>query len=441
MKNLIKEEIDEIKYLFGYQRGVVISEQPIDVRKVDKSNLPKSDYLGAGGQFEKNYIPQMSKSNLDTQSKYLTEFKELKKKYSNTLPVEEFYTSTNPYFRDWVKTRIENLNPIEHANKFLSKSKDFFKKYFDYNANPEILDKISKISEKNGGYSSHKQIKRTIDDLLNSYFNKFNFVLDFDFNELSNAIMYVYPSNLDGKIYICALSNTIFGGFKLGNNETWEECILHEIGHLVDGYFGRNSINFHASDNGRSLNSKVSPYPHKSMSKSFFDLNKILDFESNIDYRKNEKEQFTRFKILNNLLSKEGLKITSSLNDFLQIFKKLIDNGTIKFGLWEAKYACSTKQTFGGIIVIDKDCETLKYIKSKYDYFAIFVNNTNSPSLYYLFANYSTINILDSKSGVELPEVNYSIDLNKMYDDWKNEYVMNIDKKQSQSTAPDFPSA
>ena len=28
MKNLIKEEINEIKYLFGYQRGVVISEQP-----------------------------------------------------------------------------------------------------------------------------------------------------------------------------------------------------------------------------------------------------------------------------------------------------------------------------------------------------------------------------------------------------------------------------
>ena len=28
MKNLIKEEINEIKYLFGYQRGIVISEQP-----------------------------------------------------------------------------------------------------------------------------------------------------------------------------------------------------------------------------------------------------------------------------------------------------------------------------------------------------------------------------------------------------------------------------
>jgi hypothetical protein len=145
--------------------------------------------------------------------KNIIEFNELKKKYNKILPVKEYYTTNNPYFGNWVETRIKNLNPIGHANKFLSKSKDFFKKYFDYNTTPEILDKISKISEKNGGYSSHNQIKKTIDGLLNSYFNKLNFVLDFNFNEKSDAIMYVIPTDLDGKIYICALSDTIFGGF------------------------------------------------------------------------------------------------------------------------------------------------------------------------------------------------------------------------------------
>jgi len=434
--NLMESTIGDVKPLISEQ------DAPFDVKKINQSDyMPKSDYLGPQGQFQQNYAKETTKSNLDTQSKNIIEFNELKKKYNKILPVKEYYTTNNPYFGNWVETRIKNLNPIGHANKFLSKSKDFFKKYFDYNTTPEILDKISKISEKNGGYSSHNQIKKTIDGLLNSYFNKLNFVLDFNFNEKSDAIMYVIPTDLDGKIYICALSDTIFGGFKLGNNETWEECVLHEIGHLVDGYFGRNSINFHASDNGYSTNRKVSPYPHKSMSKSFFDLNKILDFESDTDYRKNEKEQFTRFKILNSLLSKEGLKITASLNDFLQIFKKLIDNGTIQFSFWNTRYACNTTQTFGGIIVIDKDCETLKYIKSKYDYFNIFVNNTDSPSLYYLFANYSTINILDSKNSIELPQVNYSINLNEMYNDWKNEYVMNTPEKQSQDTIPDFPTA
>jgi hypothetical protein len=208
--NLMESTIGDVKPLISEQ------DPPFDVRKINQSDyMPKSDYLGTGGQFQQNYAKETTKSNLDTQSKNMIEFNELKKKYNNILPVEEYYTTTNPYFRGWVESRIKSLNPIEHAKKFVPYVKDFFKQYFDYNKNPDIINKISEISKKNGGYFSDKQIKRTIDSLLNSYFNKLNFVLDFDFNEKSRAIMYVYPSNLDGKIYICALSDSIFGGFKL----------------------------------------------------------------------------------------------------------------------------------------------------------------------------------------------------------------------------------
>ena len=46
MKHLIKEEINEIKYLFGYQRGVVISEQTYsDVKPhITESTLDKKSF-------------------------------------------------------------------------------------------------------------------------------------------------------------------------------------------------------------------------------------------------------------------------------------------------------------------------------------------------------------------------------------------------------------
>jgi hypothetical protein len=434
--NLMESTIGDVKPLISEQ------DPPFDVRKVNQSDyMPKSDYLGPQGQFQQNYAKETTKSNLDTQSKNIIEFNELKKKYNKILPVEEYYTTNNPYFRGWVESRIKSLNPIEHAKKFVSYVKDFFKQYFDYNTNPDIINKISEISKKNGGYFSDEQIKRTIDSLLNSYFNKLNFVLDFDFNEKNRAIMYVRPYDLDGKIYICALSSSIFGGFKLGDDATWKESILHEVGHLVDGYFSRNDIKFYSSDGGKNSTSKVAAYPHKSMSKSFLDFNKIIDVNTYSVYQEDKAEQFTRFKVLNDMLSKGGLKVTSNLKDFLEVFRKLIDDKTIQFGFWNTKYACNTTQTFGGTIIIDKDCETLDSIKSKYDYLDIFINNTSSPSLYFLFGNYTTINILEPKSGVELPTVEYSINLNEMYNDWKNEYVMNVPDKQSQDTIPDFPTA
>jgi hypothetical protein len=431
--NLMESTIGDVKPLISEQ------DTPFDVRKVNQSDyMPKSDYLGAGGQFEKNYTPQVSKQNADIISEPIKKFENLKKKYSITLPKEEYYTSKNSYFQEWVQTKIKSLKPISQSKKFLSYAKDFFKQYFDYNKNPEIIDKISKISQKNGGDNSPEKIKSTIDGLLNSYLNQLNFVLDFAYNEKNpQTIMFVRPGDLNGKIYVCGLSGSLFSGYQLSNDLIWRESILHEIGHLVDGYFYHNNIKFHSSDEGDANIGKVSKYPHQDMSKTFFDFNQIIrDFDADIDYRKDNVEQFTRFKVLFDILSKKGLNVGSNLSQFIDSFNKCLEDGTIIIGY----NRCQTKIQ-NGVLIIDKTCKSLKYVLSKKDFLGIYFNLYSNSSLWWLFSNYTTIKILKPRASFELPTVNYSIDLNKMYDDWKNEYVMNIDDKQSQDTIPDFPTA
>ena len=250
-------------------------------------------------------------------------------------------------------------------------------------------------------------------------------------------MMFVYPSKLDGKIYICGLSNSLFPGFKLSNDKLWQECVLHEVGHLVDGYFYEKNIKFHTSDNGINSMKKVSSYPHQSMSKSFFNLNQIFpDLDVDIDYRENNKEQFTRFKVLFDILSKKGLNMGSNLSQFIDSFTKCLEDTTIIIGYDR----CQTKIQ-NGVLIIDKTCKSLKYVLSKKDFLGIYVNLYSNASLYWLFSNYTTIKILKPRASFELPTVEYSIDLNEMYNDWKNEYVMNVPDKQNQDTIPDFPTA
>ena len=40
----------------------------------------------------------------------------------------------------YLPTKIKSLKPISQSKKFLSYTKDFFKQYFDYNRNPEIIN-------------------------------------------------------------------------------------------------------------------------------------------------------------------------------------------------------------------------------------------------------------------------------------------------------------
>lgn len=456
MKNLIKEEINEIKYLFGYQRGVVISEQdpPFDVRKINQSDyMPKSDYLGAGGQFQQNNTRQISKQTIEdnpdlklkretelANAKLKKDFESLKIKYAQEIPNKEYYTSKNNLFQNWVQQKIKNLNPTQYAkSNYLNKSINFFKKYFDYKSKPEIINKIITISKKNGVPVSADKVRHEIDNLISTYLPSISFKLDFNYNEKSNAMMYVYPSLVDGIIYICTFSGYLFvEGYKLGDTRIWEECVLHEIGHLVDGYFNENGIKFHTSDSGKISSNKKSEYPHSSSS-SFLDFDKIFpnpDFDTEIDYRIDNMEQFTRFKVLFDTLSKKGLKINSNLSKFIDSFKKCLYDYTIMIGY----EGCGTKIE-NGILILDETCESLNSIKSKKDFLPIYVNFYINSSFHWLFSYYTTINIIKPTRYLEKDKIKYSIDLNKMYNDWKNEYVMNIDDKQNQDTIPDFPTA
>jgi len=422
----------------------LISEQELpslsSIRKVNQSDyMPKSDYLGAGGQFEKNYTPQMSKSNLDTQIKFITEFNELKKKYANSIPYEEFYTSVNPYFREWVISNIKKLNPERFARiESLPQAISFFKKYFDSHLKPEIIDKIMTISNKNGSPVSKEKVNEVINKLLSSYLPSISFKLDFDYNEKHpGTLAFVYPSKVDGIIYLCGISGLFRKVDEFGPPTIWNETILHEVGHLVDGFFESKGIYFHSSDKGKPSSSKISSYPHSSLSKSFLDLDTIItDFDGKSEYRTDKMEQFTRFKILFNALSRKGLKINSTLDEFIDSLRQCLKDEIIIIG-----YNRCTTKIKNGILTVDKSCRSLDSIKSKNDTLSIYVDLYSAPSLDWLFSNYTTIKILKPKAMFELPTVEYSIDLNKMYDDWKNEYVMNTPEKQSQDTMPDFPTA
>jgi hypothetical protein len=454
--NLMESTIGDVKPLISEQ------DPPFDVRKINQSDyMPKSDYLGAGGQFQQNNTRQTSKQSIDNQIennpelkaksdlekaniKLKKDFEVLKRKYAEEIPYEEYYTSKNKLFQNWVQQKIKNLNPTEYAkSNFLNKSINFFKKYFDYKSKPEIINKIITISKKNGVPVSADKVKHEIDNLISTYLPSISFKLDFNFNEKSNAMMYVYPSLVDGIIYICTFSGYLFGeGYKLDNFGIWEESVLHEIGHLVDGYFNENGIKFHSSDNGKPSSNKKSEYPHSSSSSnssSFLDFDKIFpdpDFDTEIDYRVDNLEQFTRFKVLFDTLSKKGLKINSNLSKFIDSFKQCLYDYTIMIGY----EGCGTKIE-NGILILDETCESLNSVKSKKDFLPIYVNFYNNSSFYWLFSYYTTIDILKPTRYPEKNKIKYSIDLNKMYNDWKNEYVMNIDRKQTQSTDTDFPTA
>lgn len=262
--------------------------------------------------------------------------------------------------------------------------------------------------------------------------------MDFEYNEKNpNTMMYVMPAKLDATVYICALNQSLIGpGYTFKDPRIWKESVLHEIGHLVDGYFNMSGIKFYSSDSGKKGFSKLVPYPHQSSSSNFFDF-KFDELDSDNEYRQKPSEQFTRFKILFDILSKKGLKINSNLYTFIDSFQKSLDDETITIGY----NICNTK-IGGGILTVDNTCESLKDVSTKKDFLPIYVDNYTNASLYWLFSVYTDINIINSNNAIELNKVNYTINLNNMYQDWKNEYVLNTDKTNLNSKSfPDYPTA
>ncbi len=345
----------------------------------------------------------------------------IEQNWSDKIPYTESYkrSKCKKDLQDYVMKRINELKPIEYAQSFLPAAKEFYINYFDYNKTPEILDKILTISEKNGKKTTKEIIIKTIDSMKTDLFGKVGFELDFTFNEKNpETIMYVVNDIESPMINICALSNILFvDDYKIGNPDEWKDSIQHELGHLIDFWFFANNILLHpqiVTKNG------LIAYPHQNQSEDEF-----LNWG---EYQRDTDEQFVRFKKLFDILSKNGLTISSDLSGFVNSIKKSIDNNEISFE------GCSYTIE-NNVLKIDMNCESLQdrqlFIMSK---------GIKDNDLIYLFSNYSIVNEIDDPNS-EVQKFDYRLDLNAMYNDWKNEYVQNSKKTNSATSSPNYPTA
>jgi len=401
-----------------------------------REELP-SDYLGPRGNFEKNTTPKVYQTGVES-DKQAAEDKEKKRiedeaksliaTYSKKIPRKAYYTSDNETFKDWVHDKIKSLNLAEYLEKnILSYAKDFFKKYFDYKSNPAIVKKIIDIATKNGSLMvGEDRVKKTIDKLLSEYFNEINFVYDFDYNETNpGTLAYVYPFDLSGTMYICAFGSMIKDNYEFETDDYLKETVLHELGHLVDGYFNMMGIKFHSSDGGVVNTKRKSEYPHSDIVPDFF------KFED--PYQADTDEQFTRLKILFDILSKEGYKTGSSFDEFKNSISMAINKLRLKFG----SYARCKAEIIGDYIQINEDCPDLSDLNEKNKTLTILTDlddieyETNN-SLSWLFTNYAILNYTGKLA--EKVKVDLKYDLKKLYNDMVNEYVENINNSSSDST-------
>jgi uncharacterized protein YbdZ (MbtH family) len=345
----------------------------------------------------------------------------IEQNWSDKIPYTDVYKRGKCKFdlQEYVEKRIRDLKPIEYAQSLLPDAKQFYIDYFDYNKNPEILDKIIMISEKNGKKTSKENIIKVIESMKSDLFNKVNFELDFTYNEKSPDTLMLTDSAYGPKIFICGLSSVLFvDDYKIGDLEDWKNTIQHELGHLIDNWFANNGIILHK---GVRIDSGIVPFPHQSMAND----NYLMWGE----YQRDTDEQFVRFKTLFNILSKYGLTISSDLNTFVTSIKKAMGDKTISFE--GCPYSIEHN-----VIKLDENCESLKdrvmYVLS---------NGKINDDLVYLFSNYTMVDDVFDGSKYEEEKVDYTVNLDAMYNDWKNEYVQNSKKTNSATSSPNYPTA
>lgn len=145
------------------------------------------------------------------------------------------------------------------------------------------------------------------------------------------------------------------------------------------------------------------------------------------EYQRDTDEQFVRFKMLFDIMGPNGLTITSNLDTFVNVFRKIVNNKIISFE--GCRYTIENN-----LLKIDESCESLKDRTLH-----ISLNGDEDHDLTYLFSNYTTVDEIYTDSGDETGKFNYQIDLGSMYDDWKNEYVMNQKTKQGVTSSPNYP--
>lgn len=342
--------------------------------------------------------------------------------FSNVIPYDYVYVRgrCRNELQEYVMGRINSLEPIKYAESFLPEAKQFYIDYFDYNKTPEIIDKIITISQKNGKPTTKESIVKVIEFMKTTFLNKISFEIDFRYNKKHPEIMMYTINTLEvPKIYICGMNEILFvGDYKLGDSTQWKNSVQHEIGHLIDFLFFENGILLHSkapTKNGIVL------FPHKESGNDEF-----LNWG---DYQKDTDEQFVRFKFLFAILSKYGLTMSSDLNTFIGAMKKALDSNVISFE--GCAYKIEKNQ-----LIIDEGCEEFKdtemYVSS---------NGQKDDDLTYLFSNYTRAHPIESASDEPNQNVFYQVNLGALYNDWKNEYVMNQQNKQTATSAPNYPTA
>ena len=342
----------------------------------------------------------------------------INKNFSNKIPYKESYKKIGICTRqlqEYVMSRINALKPIEHAQSFLPSAKQFYIDYFDYNKTPEIVDKIVRISTKNGKPTTKEDVIEIIDIIKKEYLSKVTFQIDWYCNQKEeDTIMYVSPEdNNPNTIFICPLNDILFvGDYEFGDSEEWKDTIQHELGHLIDKWFYNRDIFLHFNEEKQDVgDSLYSPQVNS----------KYNDFKS---YLESDDEKFVWFKRLFVILSKYGLKINSDLKTFVTTFKSALDNNSLSF------MGCSYTIE-NNTLIIDKNCGKL-YEDGMGE---IIVNEKLDNELTFLFSNYTEVEYDDDD------KIIYKVYLDKMYDEWKNDYVMNQDNKQSATSAPNYPTA
>jgi hypothetical protein len=68
-------------------------------------------------------------------------------------------------------------------------------------------------------------------------------------------------------------------------------------------------------------------------------------------------------------------------------------------------------------------------------------NGKINDDLVYLFSNYTMVDDVFDGSKYEEEKVDYTVNLDAMYNDWKNEYVQNSKKINSATSSPNYPTA
>lgn len=360
-------------------------------------------------QKKKEYCNQI-RNNIDKQKVDFSEF-------NNTYPCYEEILKKTKSKLEFVKTESE---------PFLEEAKKFFIDYFDYNKKPKILEKIFRIDmgknpppAKDINLETYKElkiedIKDAIDGLKPNFLDKVELVLNYGYcltnpNVMGFVRLRVAQTFEIYTLNICPTSILVDDKYNLDKNN-FSNTILHELGHLVDGYFRGEGIDLIISDSGAdpSTSTGVSIFPHTKQGMS----GEFLPIESGDDeYMETDFENFTRYKVIYKMIQDNGYDFSIDTKTyFCQFFFKLLKEGIIydydDFGFPQ--------------LTLYEDFLSFKYYKDSVRFRNKSGERGNLEWIFMRLGKYKEIPKEEVKDDMRYEII---INLGKMYDEMQNDYV------------------